>query len=157
MPENTAVKQKVFRLSDVLDTTDFSESTKNYRMGDIESVGRLQTPELNDFEIVPVSEEQKAIWKKQGPIGYSEQAIRQDKTEMIPFNPESAIKAISLMNAVKRIQRDNYAKNPDQKEVDVQRVQKFLLKHEEEKIRGFTIGGKITQGVAALPGFMIEF
>ena len=157
MPENTGVTQEIFRLSDIADNFDYSEDTENFRLGDIESVSRVDTLELNDFQIVPVSEEQKAIWEKLGPIGYGEQAIRQDKTEMIPFNPESAVKSVSLLYAIKRIQRDNYAKNPDQKEIDTERVQRFFLKHEEERIRGFTIGGKITKGVAALPGFMLEF
>ncbi len=150
-----AIKQ-ITRLDDYLKNSEPAREQEAIRLGDYLSLprpeGNIESPSF--FQ---ASETQISKWKQQGPIGYFDQAIRQDKTEMIPFNPESAIKSVQLLRAVKRIQADNYKENPTAKNDDISRVNLFLEKSEEERIRGFTIGGRITQGVAALPGFMIEF
>ncbi len=150
-------KQGLMRLSDINSMNSAADKPNLIRLGDIVSSEKESLPELNEQGFITISDEQRKQWETLGPIGYFEQAIRQDKTEMIPFNPEGAVKSIKLLNAVNRIKKDNYANNPDQKNIDIESINNFIFKSEEERIRGFTVGGKITQGVAALPGFMIEF
>ena len=133
-----------------------TDTPMGVRFGDIMSLERTEIPEANEF-FFQTTDEQRSEWETQGPIGYFEQAIRQDKTEMIPFNPESAIKSIKLLNAVNRVKKDRYEKDPAQKDLDIILINKFLEKSEEERVRGYTIGGRITQGVAVLPAFMVEF
>lgn len=145
------------RLDNFLKTQNAPDEPTRMRLGDWMSLERVDTPELNETGLFMASPSQIKKWKEQGKIGYFEQAIRQDKTEMIPFNPEGAIKGVKLLNAVNRIKRDKYKSDPEQKSLDINLVNKFLMKSEEERIRGFTIGGRITQGAAALPGFMAEF
>lgn len=145
------------RLSDVLQTQNAPDEPIRMRLGDVMSLERIDIPEANETGIYQISDEQTKLWQGQGPIGYFEQAIRQDKTEMIPFNPEAAVKSIKLLNAVNRLKRNRYESDSAQEDLDINLVNRFLEKSEEERIRGFTIGGRITQGAAALPGFMIEF
>ena len=85
-----------------------TDTPSGVRMGDVMSFERTDLPEANIAGMYQVSEEQEKKWKAQGKIGYFEQAIRQDKTEMIPFNPEGAIKAIKLLNVVNRLKQDRY-------------------------------------------------
>lgn len=150
-----AIKE-VTRLDDYLRNSEPVKEQEGIRLGDFLSLprpeGNIESPSF--FQ---ATEKQINIWKKEGPIGYFNQSVRQDKTEMIPFNPEGAVKSVQLLRAVKRLQADDYKENPTSKALDVERVNNFLEKSEEERIRGFTVGGRITQGVAALPAFMVEF
>jgi len=164
-------------------------STQVMRLGDFLSMGREDIPPTAAPELFfKYSPEEERKIKEKGRIGYFEQAVRQDITEMIPFNPEGAIKAIDLLDAVNRLKTDDYktesrlemftrgarglaghpiggviaaVKKPrnaeERKQDDIDLVNAFLMKAEEERIRGYTIGGRITQGVAGLPGYMIEF
>ena len=150
-------EDKSMRLSDFLTTTAPKDEPEIMRLGDWRSLERIETPELNEVSFFETSDEQRKEWEDKGKIGYFEQAIRQDKSEMLPANPESAVKSIKLLNAVNRIKRDKYENDPEQKNIDMNRVNNFLRLSEEERIRGYTIGGRVTQGVAALPAFMIEF
>jgi len=150
-------EDKSMRLSDFRATATPKDEPEIMRLGDWRSLERIETPELNEVSFFETSDEQRKQWKDAGKIGYFEQAIRQDKSEMLPFNPESAVKSIKLLNAVNRIKRDKYENDPEQKNIDMNRVNNFLRLSEEERIRGYTIGGRVTQGVAALPAFMIEF
>lgn len=108
-----------------------------------------------------VAPELLAEWKKRGAIGVKEAAIRLDLTENIPFNPERAVKSVSLLISAKRLKKYNegtYKYDSDEiKENDEEKIYSYMLMKEEERIRGVTIGGQITRGVAQLPGFMIEF
>jgi len=151
------IEEKPQRLSDVMQMQNAEDEPEVMRLGDLMSTEKIAAPELNEAGFFQVTDEQRKEWEDLGPIGYFEQAIRQDKTEMIPFNPESAVKSVKLLNAVNRVKRDKYEANPGQKDKDTQLINNFLRMSEEERIRGYTIGGRITQGVGALPGFMIEF
>ena len=84
--------KKLIRLSDINKTSVAEDKPKLMRLGDIVSLEKTNVSEFNEEGFIDISDEQKASWDKQGPIGYFEQATRQDKTEMIPFNPEGAVK-----------------------------------------------------------------
>jgi len=133
------------------------KSTSVMRLGDYLSTEEdsLDTKNIENAFYAPTTEEIQD-WKSKGEIGYFEQAIRQDKTEMIPFNPEAAVKSIKLLRAINRMKADKYT-DKDSKDKDFSTINDFLKKKEEERMRGYTIGGRITQGVAILPGYMIEF
>lgn len=123
-------------------------------------LGSLPRQELETFDVggvINISDDQRKKWRNEKPMGWVEQWERTDKTEMIPFNPERAIKSASLLKMVNRLKKDQYNENPSQKQKDLDQVNAFLFKTAEEKERGFTIGGRINQGVTALPGFMVEF
>jgi len=151
------------RLTD-LNAANNPTDKKLFRLGDLDSMQRekLDASGFDANGFVDVGDAQRKLWKERGKIGYMEAAQRVDKTEMIPFNPEGAIKSVRLLNAVNRIKDDQngkpiYAEKPGQRSIDLIRINNFLLKTEEERVRGFTIMGKVTSGVAALPGFMVEF
>lgn len=131
---------------------------RGMRLGDVMSLERIEiTKELDLSKSLEIPDEQIKAWGKMGKIGYWEQAQRQDKTEMIPFNPEGAMKSFKLLKSVNRLKKNKYENTPGQKIQDTNRVKNYLIRAEEERIRGFTIGGKITQGVAVLPAYMVEF
>ncbi|MCK4422946.1 MAG: hypothetical protein KAV18_02620 [Candidatus Omnitrophica bacterium] len=102
-----------------------------------------------------------AEWKKRGTIGVKEAAIRLDLTEILPFNPEKAVKASQLLISANRLKKANEGiykyDSPEIREKDEERIYSYMLTREEERIRGVTIGGQITRGVSQLPAFMIEF
>lgn len=150
-------EQKPQRLSDVMQMQNAENEPEVMRLGDVLSTEKETTSELNEEGFFQVTDTQRREWENLGPIGYFEQSVRQDKTEMIPFNPEGAVKSVMLLNAVNRVKRNKYNNDPTQKDKDVLLINNFLRKSEEERIRGYTVGGRVTQGVAALPGFMIEF
>jgi flagellar biosynthesis GTPase FlhF len=136
------------------------------------------------FDIAP---EERARVAAKGEIGFMEQLRRTDKTELIPFNPESVVKSIELLDAVNRLRNDSAkAENrvdnflegslrfggpiagissamqtplsaKERRQKDIEIVGRALQSYEEEAIRGRTIGAKITEGVLHLPGFMVEF
>lgn len=148
----TLQKMAPMRLSEAV-ALDNVDEPQGMRLGDVVSMDRVDLGSGSIFQATP---EQQAEWAGRGPIGFFEQARRQDKTEMIPFNPESAVKSVKLLNAVNRLKKDEYSELT-KKEQDISLINTFLEKSEEERVRGFTIGGRVTQGVAVLPGFMVEF
>ena len=115
-------------------------------------------PEESGFEngVFKVDPENVKAWKERGPIGFFEAWNRQDKTEMLPYNPEAAIKSYSVLTAVNRLKDGKY-KDTTHKERDELKVGNFLMGMEEERVRGVTIPGQIARGASMLPGFMIEF
>lgn len=113
--------------------------------------------EFNDTGFFQTTPEQETTWKDAGEIGFIEAAQRQDKTEMIPFNPEGAVKSGGLFLSINRLKADNYEGREGQKSQDLIRVNSYLSAKEEERVRGYSIGGKIAKGAAVLPGFMLEF
>lgn len=146
----------VMRLSDVPEEPVVSDTapekkTVVMRLGDLESFSNVQV----DAGILEVDDSEREAWRSQGPIGWMEQWRRQDKTEMIPFNPESAVKAGKLFFSVNRIQKNEGSEEQRTKDLDL--VNGYLRGLEEQRERGFTFGGRIAQGVAYLPGFMGEF
>lgn len=142
----------------------FSEVLKN-RTADDDSRSMLfseavKIRRLKDFDeegIINIPDEKKREFELKGEIGFVEQLRRQDKTEMLPFNPESAFKAIALKRTFDRLEKNQYENFPPQKQLDLDFVNNFIEKSVEERTRGFTIGGKVAQNVTALPAFMIEF
>lgn len=156
----------------------------------------LQEKALFSEGIYDVPDNVKDVWSSRGPIGFAEQMSREDKSEMIPFNPEGAARSIHLYDAVQRLRgekayeefydrpiqiaaekalgvglREGFEARAavadrvqverisaaEQRQIDEELVRNFLLRTEEERIRGFTIGGNIARGVAALPAYMGEF
>lgn len=113
--------------------------------------------EFNDG-VFSIPDEVKAEWKSKGEIGMFESFQRLDKTEMIPLwgGVESTYKSVQLLNAVNRIKEDKY---PDDtiRQNDIDSVSNFLMKQEEERVRGVTLPGMITSGVAQTLPFMAEF
>jgi len=81
----------------------------------------------------------------------------------------SIVNVFNTKAAVERFQENKYEdgeaeglfgqplKAEEQKKRDVGTINGFLLKIEEERIRGTTTGGKIGSGVGELPLFMLEF
>lgn len=128
------------------------------RGSDIESFQHIDvTPDFQDgvFQTTP---EQTAEWEQAGKIGFFEQWGRLDKSEMLPFwgAGETAVKGFSILNAVNRIKDDKY----DDEELranDVEKVSNYLIRKEEERVRGVSVPGKILSGVTQLPAFMLEF
>lgn len=111
-------------------------------------------------QFLNISDDQVKQWKGQGKIGAFETFSRQDKTEsFVPFigTAETAIKSISLLRAVTRLQEGDYENAPDQQAKDGDLVRKYLTRVKEEQIRGKTLGGKIIAGSMQLPTFMMEF
>lgn len=143
------------RLSDFLSSDlPATDEPSVMRLGDFVSTDPVEVSISEGFYDVPV--EQREAWKAKGKIGWFEQWERIDKTEMIPFNPEGAIKSVSLLNSVNRLKEDKY-QDPAQRDRDVERIDSFLLRMEEERTRGVSVMGQIAQGVSYLPGFMVEF
>ncbi len=113
--------------------------------------------------LLEISEAQRKSWEGQGKIGFFEQALREEKSELVPFIPSASIpfnaaaaaRSIGLLRATNRL-RDGEG-DESQRKQDLTLVNKYLLRIEEERIRGYSIGGRITQGVMQLPGYMIEF
>src|SRR3990172_6973030 len=150
-----------------LDELDYSDvdtiikPPKTIRLDDFMSLSRNQTigqtAADSDFAdgVFEVSQEQRDEWAKKGPIGLAESWRRQDKSEMIPFNPESAVKGSILLGSVKALREQNTT--VETKDFALKNINNYLEKWEEERTRGFTIGGRVIQGVSQLPSFMIEF
>ncbi len=134
--------------------TDVLTPGTRMRLGDAAAIPREKNVDFSEG-VTETSDEQVENWEKKGTIGYIEQLRRQDKTEMIPFNPEGAIKSVKLLMATNRL-RDEQS-DPKQKALDEALVSNYLDKLEEERVRGFSIGGRIAQGQAQIPSFMIEF
>jgi len=155
------------RLSDMMASpSPAPDEPEVMRLSDMQSVQTLVSetdetayPESPYTDIISsFTPEETAAAEAQGKIGYLEQAQRQDKTEMIPVTGsiEGGVKSVKLMTAVNRYKKDEYASRGDRfKDVDM--INRYLWKLNEERVRGYTWGGRITQGVAALPAFMIEF
>jgi len=177
------------RLSDVITQDERQEDPtgkpQGMRLGDVVSMPRERGAMFEDnvFELSP---ERQANLKLQGPMGAWESWERQDKSEMIPFNPEGAVKQVALLDAVNRLKQDpepetrmqNFfrgatkfggpvravieaLKDPksaeERRAKDIEMVSNYLEKLEEERIRGVSFGGKVVRGVSQLPGFMVEF
>lgn len=130
------------------------EQPKALRLGDFVSLGREENAVLSEG-VLEIPDEKRAAWEAQGKIGFMEQLRRQDKTEMIPFNPEGAVKSINLLRATNRL-RDPQTL-PAQKAQDEALLSAYLEGVEEERVRGFSVGGRVVQGVAQLPAYMFEF
>jgi len=180
------------RLSDALEITQVESDEANNR------APQKRTMRLGDgisLEVIPMQfvdgifvtkPEDVAATKAKGRIGIVEQWRRIDKTELAPFNPESAFKAIDLMDAANRLRQDeakdesrvgNFLRGAarggviggisssiltplnakERRELDIEIVMTALRGFEEERVRGRTWGAKVTEGIAHLPGFMIEF
>lgn len=147
------------RLDEVLNADPIaSDQPTSIRLDDLQSTESVNiTPDFKDG-IFEIPEETKGEWRAKGPIGFFEQWNRLDKTEMLPFTgtAESAYKSFSLLNSVNRIKQDKYS-DPLLKEKDIEKVSNFLIKQEEERIRGLTTAAKIESGITQLPAFMVEF
>ena len=180
------------RLSDALEVTQVESDKANgqsppkrtWRLGD----GISFEPIAMKFTegIFVTKPEDVAATKAKGKIGVVEQMRRMDKTELIPFNPESMLKAVDLMDAVNRLKQDqakaesrvgnfldgakrggviggvsSSIRSPfnakERRELDIEIVMTALRGFEEERIRGRTWGAKVTEGIAHLTGFMVEF
>lgn len=136
-----------------------SEKPSVMKLSQLQSMESVDvTEDANDGGLVETTPEQVAEWQKRGQIGFMEQWAREDGTEKIPFwgGIEGAYKGFSTLNAVNRIKKGEY-KDPNLQQEDYKKVNEFLLRSEEERIRGFSIGGNVTRGLANMPAFMIEF
>ncbi len=130
--------------------------------------------------------EDVAAAKAKGPIGAVEQWRRMDKSELAPFNPESMLRTFDLFDAVNRLREDqvkaesrvgNFLKGAgrfglvggissgiqtpldakERRELDIEIVMTALRGYEEERIRGRTWGAKVTEGLAHMPSYLVEF
>lgn len=146
------------RLSDFVNqTTDINteeETPKAMRLGDYVSLQREPEAPIKD-SLVDITPDQYEDWSSKGKIGFIEQLRRQDKTEMLPFNPEGAFKSMRLLMAVNRLRKNQDPMEQLEKDRDI--VGNYLMKSEEERVRGYNVGGNVVRGVAELPAFMIEF
>lgn len=95
-------------------------------------------------------------WAERGKIGFFEGLAREDKTQAIPFYPGGAIKMFGVLNSTRRLAKGEYA-DPANRERDELKVGNFLMALEEERVRGYSIPGRIAQGAVHLPAFMGEF
>jgi len=146
------------RLSDFLEsTTPTTDEPTTMRMGDFMSADPVDVTSV-EGGIYQTTAAQRKEWEADGTIGWWEQWGRQDKTEMIPFfgAAEGAVKSFSVLHSVSRYQEANYT-DPDLEKSDLEKINKFLMRAEEERIRGYSNMGNIARGVAFLPGFMVEF
>lgn len=154
------------RLDEAMAPTATAETTTTQtaapvRLGDVQSAEpvRLEHPAGKDF-IFTVPPETKAQWDAKGHIGFFEQWGRQDKTEMLPFNPEGAVKAVDVLFSIDRMrkaQQEGSGISPAQVAEDQQKVTDFLMRAEEERHRGYSLGGDVARGIANIPGYAIEF
>ncbi len=123
-------------------------------------------------------------WRSRGKINFFELGRRRDLvalTELIPFvgTGIEATESVALMGAVNRLKKNEYVDTPAQKapvsrlggtvapitvqtaeehrQADVDALMEFMVISEEERVRGYTWGGKVASGVAQLPAFIGEF
>jgi len=135
-----------------------SDRPTSMKLSQLESMDTIDVTEDSQGGITEVDDAQKSEWEKKGNIGFMEQWSREDGTEKIPFwgGVEGAYKGFVVLNAVNRIKRNEY-KEPTVQSEDYRKVNEFILRAEEERIRGFSIGGNVTRGISNLPAFMLEF
>ena len=140
------------------DVKDDRPVSKSMRLGDFMAQERqvVEDPELIPGLYQP-TEEQTSAWNEKGKIGYFEQAIRMNKKRLIPFYFGDSVKTFKTWRAVNRLTADDYKADPEARDQDIQKVNDFLELLAEENTRGFTIGGRITQGVGELPAYLTEF
>jgi len=126
----------------------------------------VEEKDFNLMDLLDVPESLSDTWKKQGKIGYFEQARRFREGQTLSYlgNFIPGVSAgIDISNswqnleAIKRIQKNEYADNTVQRNKDVLRVKKYLLNLAEEQTRGFSIGGQIARGALQLPSFIGGF
>ena len=150
--------QRLDTIQDQTAQTLAPEEPMAMRMSDVEKTESIDlTPSFPDgvFETPePIVNE----WKSRGPIGIFEQWGRIDKSEMLPFagTAETALKSVSLLNSIDRIKKNQY-QDETQRVFDEERIANYLLKQDEERVRGVSFGGKVVSGVSQMPAFMIEF
>lgn len=117
-------------------------------------------------------------------IGFKESLKRTDKLQLLPF-VGSLYKTEQLLDVIYAAQRlgqpdgvmtddlsrplylgretigspIRYSKVPvdSLRKQDLATIEKWIIKLDEEQERGFSIGGRIAQGIAELPAFMVEF
>lgn len=127
----------------------------------------------------------KEEWKTQGKIGLIEQIRRMDDVDWssrFPFSPIGALYTLDIYQATKRLQKDDYVNLPEfkrktrttptemmgvykyttltpseQRQYDVELLEQYFLKMNEEQSRGTTFGAKVFSGATYLPAWMIEF
>lgn len=68
-----------------------------------------------------------------------------------------ALETIRLLHVVKRLQADDYGENDELFAHDFQTMKGYLLRREEERVRGMSTGRQIAGGIAELPFFMASF
>ena len=117
-------------------------------------------------------------------IGFREALVRSKKLQLLPFVGSlfKTEEILRILKAAKRLSSPNgtmvddldrphfigfesvtgpvsYSKISvdNLREKDMKLVTDWLVRLNEEQERGFTIGGRIAQGIAELPGFMVEF
>jgi hypothetical protein len=110
----------------------------------------------DDNQVSLYSEAERLELIKQGPIGIGEAFERQRLRDLLPFSPFPVVDAFSVKNAVERLQ-DNKYDSEQQRDEDERKVFEFMRKIEEERIRGFSWGGKVYSIASQMPAFMLEF
>ena len=131
--------------------------TGGLRMGDAMSLEMVPTAFVDGAFVV--SPEKIQSFKDKGKIGYKEKWERQDKTELIPFNPEAAFKAVTLLGAVNRLSSGEDPVDEgatDQRFKDVALVTQAMEMWEDERIRGFTIGAQVVGGLSYMPSVIAD-
>lgn len=139
------LKKPVAVQEEVVESTDLT---------DLDSFQMADAPQTL-FDI-GVPQERLDEFKKMPPIGFWEGAAR-NGDDAIPFVPIGGFKTYSLWTAVNRLEKGKYEGDINTKLDDIEEVNDFLLKMEEERIRGFTTRGKIGAGLVQAPAFLIEF
>lgn len=134
----------------VPDTKNGLEPAKGTRLDDYVSMMPVPAQE----PLIEFSDEWREEQKAKGEIGYIETLRRKRKLEMLPAVP--AVNSVFLLNAAKRWRRNQYD-DDKQKEEDKELLSRFLEKKEEERIRGFSLGGHVARGQVELPAYMLEF
>jgi hypothetical protein len=138
------------------DVKDEKPVGKGMRLGDF--LAQEKQPVIEPIpDLFQPSKEREAEWKEAGKIGYYEQATRMNKKRLIPFYFGDSVKTFKTWRAVNRLTADSYKNDKEAFDQDVQTVNNFLELLSEEQTRGFTAGGRITQGIGELPAFLTEF
>lgn len=149
------------------------------RFDKIMSLGN-QLPESTNNEIIDNAEQldldATVFENKSGKIGFVEVFKRKNFFEALPFvgSVYKSANIINLMNSVKILNDGDEdfvetsgafgttfgitrKRTEDEKANAVKTIESFLIKLNEEQERGFSIGGRIAQGITELPAFVVEF
>lgn len=120
---------------------------------------RINHTDIDLTSLVNVPDSLRESWKTEGKIGFAEAINRKSLLDSVPF--AGSISAIGSLwktkNAMDRIRSDNYGDNLEQRNLDVARVQNYLVNLEEKKTRGLSIGAQVGEGISELPAFALEF
>lgn len=91
-------------------------------------------------------------WEGQGTIGVGEAFQRLDKWEMLPvLNGKTLLDDIAVVQSFNAFKNGEFLSNDDKAQ-----IKDFVLDMAEVQTRGYTIGGRITDGALRMPAYIGE-